>query len=59
MNTSKLYALAYAFEAIGLTAEQAFEKAFNEYSAIKCAQKEADLVTAAGVSCCALEGSAA
>lgn len=57
MNANKLYALAHAFEAIGLTAEQAFEKAFNEYSAVRFAQKAsaqvvADLAAAAGVACC-------
>ena len=34
MNTKKLYALANAFQAIGLSEDEAFEKAFYEYKKI-------------------------
>ncbi|MDO9011344.1 MAG: hypothetical protein Q7U78_05990 [Gallionella sp.] len=35
MNTSKLYALVAAYENMGLPHDAAFERAFNEYKAIK------------------------
>jgi hypothetical protein len=57
MNTQKLYALVRAFEDIGLTHDEAYERAFREYCAIKNAQKASaqivtDLAAAAGVACC-------
>lgn len=57
MNTNKLFALVRAFADLGLSPDEAFSKAFAEYSAIKKAQKESekvvsDLVTAAGMACC-------
>ncbi len=35
MNTQKLYALVRAYENLGLSHDEAFERAFNEYKAIK------------------------
>lgn len=57
MNTGKLFALVRAFADLGMSPDEAFAKAFAEYSAIKKAQKAsekvvADLAAAAGVACC-------
>lgn len=35
MNTGKLYALVRAYEDLGLSHDEAFERAFREYKAIK------------------------
>ncbi len=63
MNTQKLYALVAALEALGLDHDTAFELAVSNYKAVKNMLKVSsktmnDLVTAAGVSCCAVDAEA-